>query len=107
VEGANLSAYSLPIVRDIKTAILASLAFIELCPAVIWPLLGGVYRAPLGEWCPVTTNLLFTGATGVGKTTMALLGQNHYGLLPGCRTIGRAPPMRWSTQSLSLRTAWC
>jgi hypothetical protein len=46
----------------------------------MWPLLGGVYRAPLGEWCPITTSLLLTGATGVGKTTSAMLAQSHYGV---------------------------
>jgi hypothetical protein len=79
--GANLSAYSLPAVHDNQPpAILASLSLVELCPEIMWPLLGGVYRAPLGEWCPVTTSLLFTGATGVGKTTAAMLGQNHFGI---------------------------
>jgi hypothetical protein len=79
--GANLSAYSLPAVRgDGPPAILASLSLVELCPAVMWPLLAGVYRAPLGEYCPVTTSLLLTGATGVGKTTVAMLAQSHYGI---------------------------
>jgi hypothetical protein len=79
--GANLSAYSLPTVRgNGPPAILASLDLIDLCPEVMWPLLAGVYRAPLGEFCPITTSLLFTGATGVGKTTVAMLGQHHYGI---------------------------
>jgi hypothetical protein len=78
---AGLSAYRLPAVHDNKPpAILASLSLVELCPNIMWPLLGAVYRAPLGEWCPITTSLLLTGATGVGKTTAAMLGQAHYGI---------------------------
>jgi hypothetical protein len=79
--GTNLVAYKLPAVRgNGPPAILASLSLVELCPAIMWPLLAGVYRAPLGEFCPITTSLLLTGATGVGKTTAAILGQSHYGI---------------------------
>jgi hypothetical protein len=94
--GANLSAYSLPAVRgNGPPAILASLSLVELCPAVMWPLLAGVYRAPLGEWCPNTTSLLLTGATGVGKTTVAMLVQHHYGIFSQV-------PTNWSSTGNAL-----
>jgi hypothetical protein len=91
----SLSAYALPPVHDIKAAIQASLSLVELAPAITWPLLAAVYRAPLGEWCPVTTSLLLTGPTGERKTTVAMLALAHYG------TFLR-PPAEWISTANAL-----
>jgi hypothetical protein len=92
---ASLRAYSLPAVRDVKAAIQASLSLVELAPAITWPLLAAVYRAPLGEWCPVTTSLLLTGPTGERKTSVAMLAQAHYGIF-------ERPPADWTSTANAL-----
>jgi hypothetical protein len=91
----SLAAYSLPPVHDVKAAIKASLALVELAPSIMWPLLGGVYRAPLGQWCPVTTSLLLTGPTGERKTSVAMLAQAHYGIF-------ERPPADWTSTANAL-----
>jgi hypothetical protein len=61
----------------------------------MWPLVGGVYRAPLGQWCPVTTSLLLTGPTGERKTSVAMLAQAHYGIF-------ERPPAEWTSTANAL-----
>jgi Domain of unknown function (DUF3854) len=45
-------------------------------PRIMVPLLGGAYRAPLGN---VTTSAMLTGPTGVRKTAVAACVQQHFG----------------------------
>ncbi len=65
---------------DLVTAIRASLAVREVAPdAITAPLLGAVYRAPLLGAAPADTTLWLAGPTGVMKSELAALGQQHYG----------------------------
>jgi hypothetical protein len=45
-------------------------------PRVMFPLIGAAYRAPLGR---VDASVSLTGPTGVGKSELAALVQQHYG----------------------------
>nr|MDP9473208.1 DUF3854 domain-containing protein [Chloroflexota bacterium] len=65
---------------DLITAIRASLAVREVAPdAITTPLLGAVYRAPLLGAVPADTTLWLAGPTGVMKSELATLAQQHYG----------------------------
>ncbi len=65
---------------DLITAIRASLAVREVAPhAITTPLLGAVYRAPLLGAVPADTTLWLAGPTGVMKSELAALAQQHYG----------------------------
>jgi hypothetical protein len=62
---------------ELRRAIRASLQFVELGPsAVVLPVLAAVYRAPLGE---VNFSLHLVGPSGVFKTEMAAIAQQHFG----------------------------
>lgn len=75
-----LSRYCLPdapLGDSLVGAIRASLQVLRLAPPrVTVPVLAGTYRAILG---PVDFSLHLAGPTGVGKTEMAALAQQHYG----------------------------
>jgi hypothetical protein len=77
-----LSRYSLPEPlsgRALAEAVRASLDLVSVtpnAPRIIVPLLGGAYRAPLGN---VTTSAMLTGPTGVRKTAVAACVQQHFG----------------------------
>jgi hypothetical protein len=59
------------------SAVKASLHVLSLAPdRITLPLLAGVYRAPLGQ---VDVSLFLTGKTGVFKTALAALCQQHFG----------------------------
>jgi hypothetical protein len=59
------------------TAVRASLRFLSLAPdRISVPLLAAVYRAPFGR---VDFSLFLTGQTGVFKTALAALCQQHFG----------------------------
>ena len=77
------SAYQLPApprATELVDAVRASLALLELGPQTITaPLLGAVYRAPLGEPSPVDFSIHITGPTGVFKSELATLAQAHFG----------------------------
>jgi hypothetical protein len=61
----------------LEEAIRASLAMLELGPArIMFPLYAAIWRAPLG---PADFTIFPTGETGVFKTAIALLAQQHYG----------------------------
>ena len=63
--------------EELVAAIQASLGILEVGPdAVMVPLLAAAYRAPLG---PFDQSLHLAGPTGVGKSELAALIQQHYG----------------------------
>ena len=78
----RLCAYSLPDpakeeAQAVRAAVRASLALLELAPdSVSVPVLGAVYRAPLGR---LDTVVWLTGETGRNKTAYLALAQSHYG----------------------------
>jgi len=78
----RLAAYALPDpakeeASAIRSAVRASLALLDLAPdSVSVPVMGAVYRAPLGR---LTAVVWLTGETGRNKTTYLALAQSHYG----------------------------
>jgi hypothetical protein len=68
----------LPPVTDIRAAVRASLALVEISPlgAV---LAAGAYRAPLGEISPNTLSLFPHGPTGSFKSALEGVAQAHWG----------------------------
>ncbi|ACO46244.1 DUF927 domain-containing protein [Deinococcus deserti] len=80
--GPGLNAYALPDPQDgeeedVRQAVRASLALLELAPdAVGVPVLGAAYRAPLGR---ADFAVWATGETGRNKTALMGLIQAHYG----------------------------
>ena len=101
LDGA-LAHYVLPAVTDVRAAVLASLRMLDLAPArVAYPLFGAVYRAPLGEWAPITASLFLHGKTGGRKTAVAMIVQAHFA--PGLD----APAANWEATANALeRTAF-
>ena len=63
-------------------------------PRIMAPLLGGAYRAPLGN---VTTSAMLIGPTGVRKTAVAACVQQHFG--PGLDALHMAS---WSSTANAL-----
>ena len=62
---------------DLVRAVRASLRMLDVAPdEVIFPSLAAVYRAPLGA-CDFTLHL--AGSSGVGKSALAALAQQHFG----------------------------
>ena len=77
--GAGLNLYALPDPAggDVRAAVRASLALLELAPdAVGVPVLGAAYRAPLGR---ADFAVWPTGETGRNKTALMGLVMAHYG----------------------------
>ena len=65
---------------DVVAAVRASLDLLDLGPDLITaPLLGAVYRAPLGEAAVIDFSIHITGPTGVFKSELAVLAQAHFG----------------------------
>src|ERR1035441_8842007 len=80
------------------SAVQASLQFLSLAPdRITFPLLAAVYRAPLGS---ADFSLFLTGQTGVFKTALAALCQQHFGAgldasrLPA-NFASTAPALQW------------
>jgi hypothetical protein len=77
---AELERYRMPPPADHQarvSAIRASLSFLSLAPdRISCPLLAAVYRAALGK---VYFSLFLAGASGVFKTALAALCQQHFG----------------------------
>ena len=80
------------------SAVQASLQLLSLAPdRITFPLLAAVYRAPLGR---VDFSLFLTGQTGVFKTALAALCQQHFGAgldasrLPA-NFASTAPALQW------------
>ena len=78
----RLAGYALPDPASgeeeaMQDAVRASLALLELAPdSVSVPVLGAVYRAPLGR---LNAAVWLTGSTGLNKTALLALAQSHYG----------------------------
>ena len=98
-----LASYALPRVTDIRAAVHASLEMLGVAPArVMYPLWGAVFRAPLGQFAPMTAALGLVGSSGVMKTTLALLAQAHY-----APALGSRPAANWaSTANFNERQAF-
>ena len=90
----DLAPIRLPTVpQEVKTAVLASLAFLDVAPLpVTAPILGAVYRTPLCEFLPCDTSVFLEGLTGTFKSSLAALAQSHWG-----RYIHTGLPGSWSS----------
>lgn len=77
----SMDEYHLPdAVLPPPTLIASTLRFLDVAPLEISaPLFLGIYRAALGEACPVNFSLFLQGSTGKRKTEVAALVQAHYG----------------------------
>jgi hypothetical protein len=74
-------------------AVRASLAVLELGPDIVTTaVLGGIYRAPLGEPSAIDFALHLAGPTGGFKTEIAALAQAHF----GAAFDGRHLPASWA-----------
>jgi hypothetical protein len=85
----------------LAAAVRASLALLEgLAPdRVVFPLLGAVYRAALGEAPgPIDLSLHLAGPHGAGKSELAALGQQHYGAALDARHL----PGNWASTGNAL-----
>ncbi len=91
---AELERFELPdppTGSDLAEAVTASIGLFELgSPGVMVPVLCAVYRAPLG---PVDFSIFLTGRTGVFKTEIAALAQQHWGAGMDARNL----PASWSS----------
>ena len=92
----GLLSYQLPALPEgaaLADAVRASLALLDLGPDTITaPVLGAIYRAPLGEPSPIDFALHLTGPTGAFKTELAALAQAHF----GAAFNGRRLPASWA-----------
>jgi hypothetical protein len=95
----DLSRYELPSLTDeddLRVDIRASLGLLDLAPdRIMVPLLAGVYRAPLGD---VNLSLFLVGRTGVFKSELAAVCQQHYGRGLDASHL----PANWSSTANSL-----
>jgi hypothetical protein len=81
---------------DLIHSVRASIALLTLAPdRITCPVLGAVYRAPLGD---VDFSLHLSGKSGVFKTEFAALGQTHYGASFDARQL----PGSWSSTDNAL-----
>lgn len=82
--------------EELKTAIRASLYLLDSAsPEITYPLLSAVYRAVLGD---ADFSLHLAGPTGVGKTELAALAQQHHGAEIDARNL----PGSWTSTGNSL-----
>lgn len=90
-----LAGYELPKPGGLN-AIQASLSMLSVGPdRLTIPLLAAVYRAPLGG---ADMAVGIHGMTGIGKSELAALGQQHY----GATLDARALPASWSSTANAL-----
>jgi hypothetical protein len=85
---------------DLVAAVRTSLALLDLAPdRITFPLLASVYRAALGE-APgaIDFALHLAGPTGVGKSELAALCQQHYGAGLNARNL----PSSWGSTGNAL-----
>lgn len=97
--GGELSRYQLPSIPENEIeAVRISLDLLGTAPAVVsFPLLAGIYRAPLASVLPLDVALWIEGITGSLKSTLAALFLCHYGSFE--RTN---PPENWSSTANAL-----
>jgi hypothetical protein len=95
----QLERYVLPEVDDddgLRDAVEASLAMRNVAPhRVTDPLLGAIYRAPIGG---ADFSLHLSGHTGVKKTEVGALAQQHFGAAMDARAL----PASWSSTGNAL-----
>ncbi len=76
----SLSRFVLPPPPDgeeLRRAVRAALSILDVAPPrIAWPLLAAVFRAPLGH---CDSSLFLCGPTGVGKSELSALAQQHFG----------------------------
>jgi hypothetical protein len=83
---------------ELVHAVRASLGFLEVAPAAIAvPLYAALWRAPLGL---ADFSLHLTGKTGIGKSELAALAQQHYGAGLDARHL----PGSWSSTGNALES---
>jgi hypothetical protein len=91
----RLGDYLLPapsVEGESKRAIRTSLRFLKVAVQKITvPLLGAVYRAPLGEMVPLDLSVYLVGQSGEYKTELTAIAQAHY----GSAFNGRYLPANW------------
>jgi hypothetical protein len=90
-----------PVGEALAAAARASLALLDgLAPdRLVFPLLGAVYRAALGEAPgPIDLSLYLAGPHGAGKSELAALGQQHYGAALDARHL----PGNWASTGNAL-----
>ncbi|WP_180957382.1 DUF927 domain-containing protein [Brevibacterium aurantiacum] len=91
----TLAKYTLPEPGG-TDAVRASLDMLDVAPdRIMLPLLAAVVRAPLGG---VDMAIALTGQTGIGKSELAALAQQHYGPQMDARSL----PASWSSTANSL-----
>jgi hypothetical protein len=77
---SRLAHLKLPLPSDeesLRRAVRASLKFLDIgSPSVMYPIYAGIWRATLGS-CHFSEHV--AGETGVGKTVVAALAQQHFG----------------------------
>ena len=85
-----------PLGDALHKAVTASIGLLEVAPdEITFPILCSIYRPPLGV-CDMSVHL--AGGTGVGKTALALLAQQHY----APRVGETGAPASWSSTGNSL-----
>lgn len=98
----GLDAYRLPepLKGDaLRQAIGEELELLHLAPpTIMFPLLAGVFRAPLGEVKGIDLTLFLCGQTGSQKSELTALAQAHFG--PDFH--GKHLPGNWSTTANTL-----
>ena len=96
----ELAAYVLPVVQDhdaLIRSVLASLEIRKVAPEQItMPLLAAVHRSVLDHPCDASVFLV--GPTGVGKSELAALANQHFG--PGLDRVNL--PANWSSTANAL-----
>ena len=101
LDGA-MADYSLPdppTGQELKHAVLASLAVLNLAPRTVTvPILSAVYRAPLSEALQANFSLFLAGPTGSQKTELTALAQAHF----GAAFHGKHLPAAWSATANAL-----
>lgn len=91
----SLAPLTLPIPRDIRKAIMASLSLLRMGPAhVTYPLLAAIYRAPLCEFYPATFSLFIEGDSGTFKSAVSGIAQAHFGAR---YAEGKGFPANWTS----------
>lgn len=93
---ARISLPEPPVGEALVTAIRASLNVASIAPeALTLPLLAATYRAALGG---TDFSLFLVGPTGIGKSELAALAQQHYGATLDARHL----PASWSSTANAL-----
>lgn len=105
VELPGLRGYRCPTlvgtVEDVRSAVLASLAFAELAPQTTTPLAGCVYVAPLATALGGLDFVTWVvGRSGSQKSTLAALALSHFGAFQGHSSL----PASWTDTVNALET---